>query len=209
MIVRGGATLSQRVVDGSVVRAFAEQKYSVLVLQERGGDLIGAFGPESCIESRQAIRTLSALGRANGAAVYLLGTYQSNPSASMQLVERELEAAAAVGIPYVEVSETLQSMRRYAADLEWFYIDGIHPGKDLALLDAILLFKQIFGVFPSTSDLTVNAPIYTNESGLTEILRGADAPPPRPKHTPTAVSYPRNTVLEMIAGLRNRGSQQR
>jgi len=204
MIVKGGATLSQRVADGAVARAFAEHKYSALILQERGGDLICSFGPKSCTESQQAIQTLSSMGHENGASVVLLGTYQSDPDVSRQLIENESAAAAAAGIPYVEVSETLQGMRKFAPGLEWFYRDDMHPGRDLILLDAILLYKQFFRVYPSTSSFTVKAPIYTTQSGLTEALRAADTPPPNPKQTPPDISYTRNTVLEIVAGLRNR-----
>ncbi|GGA82066.1 hypothetical protein GCM10011521_20550 [Arenimonas soli] len=47
MIVRGGATLHQRVDDGSVARALAKGTYTHLVIQERGGDLTCLFGAES------------------------------------------------------------------------------------------------------------------------------------------------------------------
>ena len=75
MIVRGGATLSQRVADGSVARALESDRYAVIVLQERGGDLMCSFGPGSCVDSRAAIKALVALVREHGADVVLLGTY--------------------------------------------------------------------------------------------------------------------------------------
>ncbi|HXD84804.1 MAG TPA: hypothetical protein VN599_10275, partial [Rudaea sp.] len=109
--------------------------------------------------------------------------------------------AKAAGIPYVEMSEALQTLRRSAPALEWFYHDGNHPGNALVLLDAVLLYKQLFGAYPSATGFAVNAPIYTNESGLTETLRAADAPPPRPE-TPPAISYATDTIQKVIAGLR-------
>src|SRR6056297_941890 len=44
MIVVGGAELTERVADGTVARALDERRYTALVLQERGGALIGSFG---------------------------------------------------------------------------------------------------------------------------------------------------------------------
>lgn len=100
MIVEGGATLTQRVNDGSIGRALAGKRYSVLVLQERGGDLICSFGPNSCSESRKAIKALVTLAKKSGARTYLLGTYQGNPNASKAIVAGESAAAAEAGIPY-------------------------------------------------------------------------------------------------------------
>lgn len=90
MIVKGGATLAQRVVDGSVARALDEKKYTATVLQERGGDLMCSFGPESCVQSRQALKALAALAKEKGVHVVLLGTYQSHPAASRRWSKRSL-----------------------------------------------------------------------------------------------------------------------
>lgn len=197
MIVRGGATLAQRVNDGSVARALEAKKYTALVLQERGGDLICAFGSGSCLDSRHAIQALADLGKSKGVMVVLLGTYQSSPVASRRLVESESSAAAEAQIAYIEVSETLQRLRIAAPELAWFAPDGMHPGKDLVLLNAILVQKAIRGTLPEPRALVVSAPIYGSTSGLTEVLRQADAPPPLPE-TPTEVRYSSETLGKLI-----------
>lgn len=197
MIVQGGATLTQRLEDGSVARALEEHRYTALVLQERGGDLLCLFGPDSCGESRDAILHLAGVGREHGVRVMLLGTYQSLPQASRALVEEEAAAATAAGIPYLEVSERLRGLQAAAPGLAWFADDGMHPGADLALLDAMLVYRQIFGVLPAARSLTVDAPIYTTHSGLVATLRTATAPPPR-SDTPRQVSYPAST-METVA----------
>lgn len=56
--------------------------YDFVVLQERGGDLVCAFAPESCAESAAAIAELGRLARAHRAKPVLLGTYQKLPRAS-------------------------------------------------------------------------------------------------------------------------------
>ena len=160
MIVRGGATLSERVTDGSVARALTEHRYTAIVLQERGGDLMCSFGPDSCIQSRQAIKTLANLARKKGLTVVLLGTYQSLSAASRLLVQEESSAAADAGIPYIDVSEKLQRLRSAAPELTWFYTDGMHPGKDLVLLDAILVYKQLFGFYPDAKS-SLSTPRFT------------------------------------------------
>lgn len=202
MIVRGGATLSQRVADGSITRALEQNQYTTLVLQERGGALMCSFGPDSCVRSREAIKTLVELARKNDLKVVLLGTYQGLQSASRRLVEAESAAAAEIGIPYIEVSETLGHLRSAAPELTWFYTDGMHPGKHLILLDAIQIYRQLFGVYPEANSFTVNAPIYTTNSGLTETLRAADAPPPK-ANTPKEISYSSETINKLLSIINN------
>lgn len=197
MIVRGGATLSERVADGSVARALESSRYTTVVLQERGGDLMCAFGPDSCIDSRAAIKALAAVAREHGANAILLGTYQADPRASQHLVEKETAATAEAGIAYVEVSETLQRLRQDAPDMAWFAEDGMHPGPDLTLLNAMLVHQALHGALPMADALTVDAPIYGISSGLTETLRPADASPPRPD-TPMQAHYPATTMQRLL-----------
>lgn len=197
MIVRGGATLTERVADGSVARALAGHTYTALVLQERGGDLVCSLAPDPCANSRRAIMALAKLGHEKGLPVVLLGTYQPQPSISRRLVEDEAAAASAAGISHVEVSEKLLRLRGAAPELAWFYADGMHPGKDMVLLDALLIYKQIFGTYPNAKSFVVKAPIYTNQSGLSESLRAANAPPPK-ADTPRALSYPSTTVKKLL-----------
>lgn len=197
MIVKGGATLTDRVADGSVARALKEKNYTALVLQERGGDLICAFTPDSCAQSREAIKALVALAKEQDVNVVLLGTYQPLPEVSQRLIKEESTAAAEAGIPYIEVSEKLQQLRRTAPELTWLANDGMHPGKDLALLNAVLIYKTLLGSLPSPQPLLVNAPIYGSTSGLTEAVRSSDAPPPLPG-TPTEVHYPSDTLEKLL-----------
>lgn len=198
MIVRGGATLSQRVADGSVQAALANGGYSVLVLQERGGDLACSFGPDSCVAARRALGELATLARVHGVDVVLLGTYQTHPGASRKIVEVEAAAAAEAGIPYVEVSETLRRLRHAEPHLAWFGDDGVHPGTDLALLNAVALHRVLRGAPPVARPLEVSAPIHRATSGLDARLRPADEPPPLPT-TPGGIDYPASTLAAILA----------
>lgn len=188
MIVRGGATLAQRVADGSVARALDSKNYSAVVLQERGGELMCSFGPGSCTDSRKAIQALALLARDTGAEAYLLGTYQGNLQASELLVEAESAAAAEAGIQYLEVSRKLQLLRTARPTLGWLATDGMHPGPALTLLNAIALHQALFGTPPQPVSFRVVAPIYGSTSGLTESLRTAEDPPPL-ANTPSNIEY--------------------
>lgn len=201
MIVKGGATLTQRVDDGSVARALEAGGYSHLVIQERGGDLMCAFGTDACAESLVAVGALAELGRRHGVPVLLLGTYQPDPSASQRLVEAESAAAGAAGIAYVEVSETLRMLREADPQRAWFAEDGFHPGSDLALLNAILVYRAIHDTLPEPGPLRVAAPIYGSTSGLDETLRSSVSPPPLAA-TPMEIQYASDIVARLIGASR-------
>jgi hypothetical protein len=200
MIVQGGATLAQRLDDGSVAQALAMNRYSAVILQERGGDLIGAFGDEAGVKSRHAIRALAELAKDHGAEVLLLGSYQADPEASRRLSIEEARAADGAGIPYVPVSEVLQRARQAEPELAWFAPDGMHPGKHLALLQAVLVYKSLHDRPPAPTPLEVQAPIYGSSSGLSAELRRAGDPPPLPD-TPLAVDYTAERIDAVIRAM--------
>lgn len=201
MIVRGGATLTERLDDGAIAHALDGRRYAVLVLQERGGDAICAFGPESCAHFRASLKTIARMAEEKGVtSVVLLGTYQAMPAISQAIVEQEAAAAAEAGIAYVEVSQTLQRLGRVQPALAWFDADGMHPGKDLTLLDAVLLHRHLFDTLPDAQTFVVNAPIYGVQSGLTETLRAADAPAPK-ADTPHSITCTADTLQALLNAL--------
>ena len=202
MIVEGGATLSQRLKDGSVARALSAQHYSAVILQERGGDLLCSFGPSSCEESEKSIAALAALAKSSGAKVVLLGTYQSMPTMSIALVEAESAAADKAGIPYVEISNKLQVLHEKLPDTQWFDSDGMHPSSNLALLSAITLFEMLYNSKPPAGPLIVRAPIYGPDSGLTSALTLADAPPPH-SGTRLEISYGADEIERIVSALKS------
>lgn len=197
MIVEGGATLADRVADRSVERALAGGKYTTLILQERGGDLICLFGPQSCVDSPFAIESLAKTAKAHGVTVVMLGTYQPNPAASLKLVEKEADVARKAGIVYVEVSETMHRLRRAEPGLAWFAEDGMHPGKDFALLNALLVYRAVHGALPAPIPLKVSAPIYGMSSELAPVLRNASDAAPR-TDTPGEAGYSADTMQKLL-----------
>ena len=160
MIVKAGATLSDWADDGAVVRALTHRHYDYVVLQERGGDIICAFGPASCANTKSSLSALAQAAIAHGARPIMLGTYQSNPEASTALVEAERATAQQLSIGYLSVSDRLQTASKTVPEADWFYADHAHPGHDLILLEAALLYDHIYGVPPSPKGFTVQAPMY-------------------------------------------------
>lgn len=156
MIASGGATLTQHLTDPEVRRAIVADSFDFVVLQERGGDLLCAFGPSSCEESRLSLDQLSRLVAETGAEAILLGSYQNTVSASERLVAAEAEEANRLGIHHLPVSGLFQRGREVIPDATWLATDGMHPGADLTLLKSALVFRQLFDSPPSAVAFTVD-----------------------------------------------------
>jgi hypothetical protein len=96
-------------------------------------------------------------------------------------VDAESKAAKEAGVDYVSVSDRLDEVRAALPGMEWFAADGMHPGPDLTLLDALLLFEQVHGERPHAVDLAIAAPIYSYTPGTSpQRLPKADADDPAP-----------------------------
>jgi hypothetical protein len=159
MLVQGGATLGDRVRDGSVASLLQREHFDYVVLQERGGDVL-CFQPGACEASGRAHVALGDLARVHGAVPIVLGTYQSLPGASRALVDAERALATKIHARFVPVSETFRCARTAAPALDWHAADGMHPGHDLTLLMAARLYAAIFDAMPQAHALTVRAPMY-------------------------------------------------
>lgn len=199
MIVIGGGTLTERLADGSVAAALANGKYSYVVLQERGGDFMCAFGPESCDNALASLNKLTRLVQEHGAVPLLLGTFQAHPEASKSIVATESFAAREAGLDYISVSERLQQLRARHPDMAWLAPDGGHPGADLTLLEAVLLFERIHDAKPVSAAFTVSAQIYEGMSPLTPELRAATAVI-EGLDVPSSVRYDSERILAVMEG---------
>jgi hypothetical protein len=167
MIVEGGATLSDRVAHRSLDRVGAAGRFDYLILQERGGDLIArADRNEVRTRAEAAAGSLVADARKRKMTPVLLGTYQGLTAPSQAIVTAESALATKLGALHIPVAQTLDCARRKREPLRWFDRDGMHPGPDLTLLMAVLLFRELHGASPRTMDLLVQAPIYGVSSGL-------------------------------------------
>lgn len=163
MLVKGGATLTERANDSSVEREMKAARYDFVVLQERGGDVFclgdDLSGGKDC-ESSKAHIELGQLALAHGAKPIVLGTYQPLESASQTIEKRESALARQMGAIYIPVSESFRLSQTLYSDNAWFNPDRIHPGPDLVLLEAVWLYSAIFDSPPTPHELTIAAPIF-------------------------------------------------
>lgn len=183
MVAEGGATLKQRVEDGTLARVLEGSDFEYLVLQERGGDYIALTDQqESRIQAGAAAQQLVADGRARGLKPVLLGTYQGFAAASEQLGKAESALAERLQISTIPVSSHFVCGRERHPALRWLDTDGMHPGPDLTLLMAILLYRELLGELPAAGELQVEAAIYGARSGPGRIRSPALNPFPLAPH---------------------------
>lgn len=180
MIVKGGATLTQWFDSGAVSKALQAGHYEYVVLQERGNDFACGFGPQVCRNSRHALHALAGIVRKAGAKPLLMGTYQVDRDASEALVAAESKAAHANDLPYVAVSKRLNLGRERVPYDDWFAKAG-HPGHALVLLEAVLLYQQLYAVLPEAKALEVRAPMF---------VPGSKFAPPEPVSLPLLPEMP-------------------
>lgn len=165
MIVAGGATLSQHLQAGSLERVLGDGDVDVVVFQERGG-VLGCYRwteqlADGCENSRKAHRVLGSLASERQARTVLLGTYQIDERASVDLERNEAETAAAAHIEgVVHVSESFRKGMQRFPNAEWLDEDGMHPGDDLTMLMAIKLYHQIFDSWPAPGHVEVGGVDY-------------------------------------------------
>lgn len=174
MLVKGGATLTQWLESGAVQRALRARRYDYVVLQERGNDFACGFGPQVCKDSRHALHALAKIVHDRGARPVLMGTYQVSDAASKALVAAESKAARAEAMAYLAVSPRLNMGRERAPYDDWFAKAG-HPGHDLVLVEAVLLYQQLYGAPPQAKALAVRAPMF---------VPGSKFAPPSPVSEP-------------------------
>jgi hypothetical protein len=163
MLVAGGATLTERLNDGSVEKLLQETRYDYVVLQERGGDVLCDVDEKNATSECDSVHAHVALGqiiRAHRAKVILLGTYQRMPAVSKDIEVSERNLAKRIGAIYIPVSERLRLAVEDSPEMNWFYADGGHPGHDLILLEAIWINAAISKTVPSPGELRVGQTMF-------------------------------------------------
>lgn len=166
MLAQGGVTLTQHATEGHVTDVLQAKTFDAVVLQERGGDVIGmAFGSKQTPEaikkaSAEATQQLVDATQKHQQKAFYLGTYQSHPEVSQSLEAAEKQLAKQMALPAVTYSNDLVRLKTNHPKHAWFHQDGGHPGAALTLLQAVMLYQAMFDACPGTQGFSVNAPLY-------------------------------------------------
>lgn len=174
MYVRPGARLSELAQQPRLNQLLDSGVYQVVVLQERGGDVLclrepgGTVGDaqQACGRMTAAHLKLAREAREHGARVLYMGTYQSMPAFSQMLVSAEAELGRRMGAPALEVSETLRGLQQQHADYPWLYADNSHPGIATTALMALRTYQALHpGVPLKPYALCTNSQLFGNHLG--------------------------------------------
>lgn len=166
MLVQGGATISHRLTDSSLLKTTKKNSFNFIVLQERGGDLFcasteGGRKTPDCANIINHYKEAQSIATDASAGIIILGTYQFLPAANYYLREAEAWMSDAINADYANVINAWTIGRQSQPDMEWLYADEAHPGKDLTLLMGLLIYREIFDEWPVAKKLVINGPIYT------------------------------------------------
>jgi hypothetical protein len=166
IFARGGATLTEWAREPRLLDALASSRYDIVVLQEKGGDDLCVLDPQDrkkddCQTLIDSHIRLASLARKYGARVLYLGTYQSMPQISKELVRAERELSTMMNAEYVEISERWQSLRQSQPQFPWLYADNGHPGIATTALMGVALYETLSGHAGRPFDLCLGAELYT------------------------------------------------
>jgi hypothetical protein len=166
MFARGGATLTEWAREPRLLDAVASGRYDIVVLQERGGDDLCVLDSQNrkkddCQVLIDSHIRLASLAREHGVRVLYLGTYQSMPKISKELVRAERELSTMMNAEYIEISERWQGLRQSQPQFPWLYADNGHPGIAMTALMGVALYETLSGHVVQPFDLCLGAELYT------------------------------------------------
>jgi hypothetical protein len=164
------------VTDDRLKQAMKRQRYSVVIIQEQGGnDLCLVFGDVGqgglCKASVKAHLAIANWARNFGGIPYYLGTYQTDTKMSRALVGSEERLAHLMNARYIEISDTLGRLNRKYPGYRWYYRGDLHPGYDLTVLMALKIYKSIYNRYPEAKNVCTTATLYSPKqhfNGLVE-----------------------------------------
>lgn len=159
-----GADLAWHWRKGVVAKALREERWDVLVLQERGGVLaclanrLHSNEPD-CQASRRAHRQLAELAQAQGARVLLLGTWgpdsqwQADLDRGLRIVAKNAKATP------VFAGTALRAYAIANPQREMFTDGNLHPTLPASLIVAASLYRELAGREPQAHDLALDFPL--------------------------------------------------
>jgi len=158
--VAPGGTLAERWKDGAAAKAIREEKWNVVVLQERGGVLACLASPQrrqepDCRASERAHKQFADLAKSRGARVLLYGTWGPDSAWQQNLDRGQTLVSRSSGAEVVELGEMLraQDKRQPATPM---FSDGIHASLEGAVMIAARLYRGIVGTAPKANDLELD-----------------------------------------------------
>lgn len=145
MLATAGASLRDRLDDGSLARALAQHDYDIVVLQDFGGWPLCSSSIPACAPSAQSLKDSVALVRGTGARPFWFATWIALPSGQRSLSAADADIGREIGTDYADVGAAIQEAMPAIPDL--LQADG-HPASISTWLAAATLLK---GMYPDAN----------------------------------------------------------
>lgn len=159
-----GASLQDDLGDPVLMRLLAQGRYTDVVFQERGGNVVCMQPAATCQElvaAERVSKVLAEAARAGGARVFYLGTWQLNPQVEPWLIHGERRIAKLMRAHYIPIGSDWIALRSAYPREDWLAPDGEHPGHATTALLAARVWQAVTGK-PAMRRACVRGTLYTH-----------------------------------------------
>lgn len=158
-----GGTLSERWQEGHLQRALREERFDVVVLQERGGTLacmasLREQRTAPCAASARVQRDAAELARAAGARTLLFATWGPDKRWQARLDRGINVVAGQAGAKVFDAAGALAALEA-AQPQARLLPDGTHPSTQASLMLGLVLYRAVTGQAPQARELRIDAPL--------------------------------------------------
>lgn len=143
MVSAPGYTLREHFENGRVLQVLSDQRWDVVVLQERGGYAIDHPGETRVYAQRLA----AAAQRSGGKSMLFVDWFQA--SASQPPGQAEAEIASALGLSTLPAGPVLARLHQELPRLELLQEDGQHPSPAGSYAIALIAYVRLLGESPA------------------------------------------------------------
>ncbi len=191
MLAEGGASLRDRIDDGSLARVLAAQRYDVVVLQDFGSWPLCPTTIPACEDGDASLREAVALARRHGARPLWFGTWLSSRRGMQQPLSTEGQRIASlIGVQFADIGGALEGMPDVGLPMRE---DDGHPADAGSWVAAAVLWQSAFPARP----LPVAPPEACISNRRSKPLRG-DVPASSQRTGPARCSRPASVLWDAI-----------
>jgi hypothetical protein len=162
--VAPGGYLSERWREGVVQRYLKAHRVDVLVLQEAGGWLRCADHPSlrssfACTDSLRTHKRFAEFAAHLGVRTVVLGTWGADVREQLSISRVTRRLSKAIDALPADVGDAILVLRKLDPQTEPFTDRILHPGADVSMLAAIVLYARIEGWLPEARAVTLEQPL--------------------------------------------------
>lgn len=193
LVATGGGTIAERWRDGYVQRLLRDERWDVLVLQERGGRIAciadqRAAPGDSCRDLREAHDRFVRLARERGVRPVLLGTWTPEERWQQRLSSGLRELAIETRAKAVDPGPALAALAAKRPAGAVYADEQFHPTLEASVLVACALYREIWGREPRRAGLAARISVLPASTYLYPLRTVEQQSTPLPEPREVALS---------------------